>query len=145
MNRGVIYRHREFANDEHSKWENPLRIKPWYSTKVYFSLFLVFHRFFRTEVAAEMPAPLMYKDQSSLQGAQRIISLSLVDILSAENHEVCVYLDITSTIQRSRSSPLSLQLYKVRDANTTISIKHNFQVLVFNNGTSQSSWLKIDH
>lgn len=127
VNWGIIHRDREFANDEYSKLENPLGIKSWYSTKVYFSLFLVFHRFFILEVGTEMPFPLMSKDQSSFQGAHRIISLSLVDIFSAENHEVCVYLDTTSSIHCSHSSPVSLQLYKARSADTTFPLNITFK------------------
>ena len=56
--------------------------------------------------------------------SQRVISLSLVDILSAGNHEALAYLDTTSSIKCNSSSPLSLQSYKAENTYTTISIKH---------------------
>ena len=125
---GTIYKNRKFAKITHlvsrkSPLEPNLGRQPgynfffccWYSTS---SL---------EEAAEEMPDLLSSKDWASLQGVPDIY----LSCRYSQQRAIRLLLIWVSSIQCSPSSPPSLQSYKARNIDTTISIKYTVKPQFF--------------
>lgn len=106
-----------------SKWESPLESK--FSMKPRYTFLFWWHStgFFNIRKLQKCLLHCLFKIGVHCKGSQRI-SLLLVHILSAESYETLAYLDTTSSMKCSHSSPLSLKAYKSGNRDTRISIKH---------------------
>lgn len=108
-----------------SKWESPLDLESKFSMKPRYTFLFWWHStgFFNIRKLQKCLLHCLPKIGVHCKGSQRI-SLFLVHILSAESFETLAYLDTTSSMKCSHSSPLSLKAYKTGNTGTRISIKH---------------------